>query len=313
MNARKLTFFCAPAAMLLLSGCHMEGWADSQRFTEDFRQSHSLSPGGRLTIENFNGSIEIYGWDKNEVEINGTKYASTKDALEEIRIEVSAKPDSVEIRTVRPSIAGRRWGNSGAKYRIHVPVKTQLSQVVSSNGSVRLDSLEGNGVIRTSNGAVRAMKYRGNLRINTSNGGVEMSDCTGEAQVETSNGRVKVDGATAALNVTSTNGSVSARLVGPKAHGAKLRTSNGAVDLAIDAPLDGEVEAHTSNGAITLRLPSAANARIRAHTSNSSITTDFDLNAVQLKKRTDLEGTIGSGGPLIDLSTSNGSIKIQRN
>jgi hypothetical protein len=74
-----------------------------------------------------------------------------------------------------------------------------------------------------------------------------------------------------------------------------------------------EVHADTSNSSITVRLPSSAGATVRAHTTNSSIDTDFDVSVhggMISKHR--LEGTIGSGGPLLDLGTSNGSIKILR-
>ena len=36
-----------------------------------FSFSFPLSSGGSLRIENFNGSVEISGWDKNTVEIDG--------------------------------------------------------------------------------------------------------------------------------------------------------------------------------------------------------------------------------------------------
>jgi hypothetical protein len=57
-------------------------------------------------------------------------------------------------------------------------------------------------------------------------------------------------------------------------------------------------------------MAGGTNARISARTSNSSIATEFDLRAHGEISRNRLEGDIGSGGPLIDLSTSNGSIHI---
>ena len=58
------------------------------------------------------------------------------------------------------------------------------------------------------------------------------------------------------------------------------------------------------------------NARVHATTSrHSSVTTDFDElfhgdEDDRRGRRSEVEGRIGSGGPLIDLSTSNGPIKI---
>ena len=66
----------------------------------------------------------------------------------------------------------------------------------------------------------------------------------------------------------------------------------------------------TNNGPITLRMAEGTNARISARTSNASIDTDFEVRAQGELSRNRLEGAIGSGGPLIDLSTSNGSIHL---
>ena len=46
--------------------------------------------------------------------------------------------------------------------------------------------------------------------------------------------------------------------------------------------------------------------------SASSITSDFDVMTHGTQSKNRLEGQINGGGPLIDLSTSNGSIRIQK-
>jgi hypothetical protein len=92
----------------------------------------------------------------------------------------------------------------------------------------------------------------------------------------------------------------------------RAESSNGHIDLTLDAKLLPEVRASTSNSSILLRLPASANARVRAGTSHASITSDFDgLQSDAYRRRhSELHGTIGGGGPLIDLTSSNGSIKI---
>jgi hypothetical protein len=108
---RKLFCAAALAGTLLLAGCDLDVIADSERYTEDFHHTYPLKPGGRLAIENFNGSVEISGWTENSIEINGTKYGASRDMLDAIKIDISASPDSISVRTIRPSI---RHGNMGA-------------------------------------------------------------------------------------------------------------------------------------------------------------------------------------------------------
>ena len=72
------------------------------------------------------------------------------------------------------------------------------------------------------------------------------------------------------------------------------------------------MRAHTSNSGITLHLPGEVNARLSAGTSNGSISTDFEMRLRGEISKHHIEGSIGNGGPLLDLSTSNGPIRILR-
>jgi len=75
-----------------------------------------------------------------------------------------------------------------------------------------------------------------------------------------------------------------------------------------------DVEAETVNGGITLSLgsPEKINAELRAKTVNGKIYVDFPITLKGLSKsKHSLKAQIGQGGPLISLSTVNGSIKIE--
>ncbi len=304
---RKLLVCLAP--VLVLAGCDFEEWGDSSRYKEEFHQSHALKPGGRLSVENLNGPVEISGWERDLVQIDGTKYASSPELLKSLSIDIVATGDTVRVRTVRPS---RRRGGMGASYVIRVPRRTELERIISSNGSLRVEGIESAARLRTSNGSVRVAGLKGSLEAHTSNASVEVRDQQGDATIETSNGSVHAEGIRGAFSATTSNASVSARLIEPQAHSPlRLHSSNGSITLTIERMSDNEIHATTSNASITVRLPAAPNARLSAHTSNSSVQSDFDLT---LKggtvSRSHLEGVLGGGGPLIELSTSNAGIKI---
>ena len=284
--------FLLSAVVVSLVGCDFEEWGNTQRFQEDFNQSHPLKAGGRLYVETFNGSVEISGWDRETAEISGTKYASTEQARNALRVDIVATGDSVRIRTVRPT--GHR-GSMGAKYVIRVPNRTTLERVETSNGAVRIDGIEGDARVRTSNGSVRAGRLKGALEATTSNAGVELDEVQGAAVVETSNGGIQA----------------SLREVAPR-QSVKLTTSNGGIELAMGSFKENEIEAATSNGGITLRLPATTAARLKANTSNASVSSDLEVKSAGEPGKNHLEGTIGAGGPPITLTTSNGSIRIHK-
>jgi DUF4097 and DUF4098 domain-containing protein YvlB len=73
-----------------------------------------------------------------------------------------------------------------------------------------------------------------------------------------------------------------------------------------------EIRASTSNGGITVHLPGDIGANLTAHASNSSISTEFEVATHGTLEKHHLEGKIGAGGPAIELTTSNGSIRLMK-
>ncbi len=298
------------AGVVSLAGCEFENFVDSDRFKEDFSYSYPLKSGGKLSVENFNGSVEITGWEKDSVQVTGTKNAATEELLQAIKIDIVPSADAVRIRTIRPS---ERRGNMGARYVIRVPFKTELERVESSNGQIRVEGVEGMARLRSSNGSVKVWKAHGPLEATTSNASIDVQEFSGSAVLKTSNGSIKADGIRGYFEATTSNASIDARLLEIEgARPIKLGSSNGSITLALEALKGNDIIANTSNAGITVKLPSAIGAQVKASTTNSSITTDFDVSVRGTQSKNQLEGTIGSGGPTLDLSTSNGSIKLLR-
>jgi len=274
------------AASLGLTGCYIGDFDGGMRYHSDFHYSFPLSASGTVNVESFNGSIEITGWDENTVEIDGSKWGPTQQTADSLRIDTDHTPDSISIRAVRPA----EWrSNLGARFEIKIPRGARLDRVVTSNGRIQAEDGAGPARMRTSNGGIRVQNLRGDLEAQTSNGPVELIGVDGTTFLHTSNGRIHAQ-----------------RLGG----GVDATTSNGSIELELPAKLTDNVKAHTSNGGITVRLPELAGARLVAQTSNSSIQSDFDVRMAGELNKHHLEGVIGNGGPLIDLSTSNGAIRI---
>ena len=299
------------AAALGLAGCDIDGanWGSSTRFKQEFSETRPLPPGGRIFLENFNGSVEMMGWDRGEVQITGEKYASTQDVLEQMQIEAVAEGGSLRIRTIRPAL---RNCNCGAKYTLRLPRKAVLDRIETSNGSLRLEAIEGEARLRTSNGSLTVIDVKGPLEATTSNGSLEINGYEGSATLKTSNGRIRGSGIRGRIEAETSNGSMDIVIAEPAA-GLPMRftTSNGGINLTLDKWAGSGLVARTSNASINLRLPEGVNAQLQASTSNGSINTELEIATSQMSKNR-LEGRLGSGGPLIDLATSNGTIRVLR-
>jgi DUF4097 and DUF4098 domain-containing protein YvlB len=301
---------------LLLGACDFRDFDSSDRYQSDFHYSYALNPGNRLEVENFNGSLEITGWDQSRCDISGAKYASTAEMRDRIKIEVSQSSGGIYVRTVRPP--GDFHGNLGVRYVIHVPRKTELSRITSSNGSVHVEDIEGSAELKTSNGGLRVESLNGMLTAHTSNGSVALDNISGSMILHTSNGPIRAEHVVAGIEATTSNGSITVHFddkAPAPSSPLKFETNNGKVDITLPTPPKSEIRAQTSNSSITLRLPATLAARIRAETSHGEVRSDFMAEGAEAEhhgRHQTLEETVGNGGPLIDLHTSNGSIRLLR-
>ncbi len=123
----------------------------------------------------------------------------------------------------------------------------------------------------------------------TVNGAVEARSLTALAEAHTVNGKIRI----------STAGE------------AQAETVNGSIDASLGSTSGTESLKFSSvNGAIHLDLPRGLNAQVRASTVNGSISSDFPLLVHGKLGRRSIEGTAGSGGRELKLSTVNGSIHL---
>jgi DUF4097 and DUF4098 domain-containing protein YvlB len=301
------------ASVAILGACHVD-FGDSDRFHEDFHYSYKVSPGSRLAIDTQNGGIDISTWDRDEIEINGTKNAATEELLKSLKIDISATPNSVRVRVDKPSAF---QGNCGVRFAIRVPKKLELEKIKSSNGGIQVNGVEGPADLQTSNGRIEAVRMAGKLTVQTSNGSIDLSGHKGSVQARTSNGKISGDIAKGWLDAHTSNGGIDVQLDEVDSQEPlRMETSNGNITVSLKAAH--AMKARTSNSGITVKLPEKIDAVLRARTSNSRVETDFvDMdkrgdgsNDDDEKKHKSLDAKIGAGGPVIDLSTSNGNIRI---
>jgi hypothetical protein len=301
----------AVVAAVTLAGCEIDpsDWGESTRYKEDFSYSYKLTPGGRVSVESFNGSVEVIGWDKDTVEVTGTKSASRREVMEQIKIDAISEPGYLRVRAIRPI---ERNCNCGAKFILRVPSKVVIERVETSNGSLRAENFDGPARMKSSNGSVKLWRVNGDVEATTSNGSIEVSEFSGAATLKTSNGRVRADGIRGSFSADTSNGSIDVTIEElDSGRPLNLDSSNGSITVALRKYNNNPITVHTSNSSINVRLPEGVNADVKASTSSGSISSDFDV-VTRTSSKNRLDGRLGNGGPLLDLSTSNGTVRLLR-
>ena len=203
--------FCLPLVAAL-------GATSGYAISKDFDQTYPLQPCGTFELQNVNGSVDVQGWDRNEVEIHAVKTAKQQETdLERVSIEVDARPDAITVTTRYPQNEGVEVA---VEYTIHVPHRVRVEHIGTVNGTLRLSGLD-------------------NLEdVHTVNGNIEVFEAGGNVHAHTTNGDVRLELAHA-----------------PDKAGASAETTNGSLIVAVPADLQAEIEAKCLNGNFSSELP----------------------------------------------------------
>jgi DUF4097 and DUF4098 domain-containing protein YvlB len=179
------------AALLALSTVACVVPRESEHYsTERFEKTVPLTPKGTFRLQNVNGDLRVEAWDKNEVEI----VAKKSGRVSEIAIEVTERPDEVDVQTRFPHhtfVLFRR--NTKVDYSIRVPALARLD-LDTVNGIVDIDDPAGRTRVNTVNAVINVRRARGEVRAQSVNGAVTVA-CAhvvpdGTYEFETTNGKV---------------------------------------------------------------------------------------------------------------------------
>lgn len=179
--------------------------------TKTFDKTLPLPAGGALSLTNVNGSVQIIGWDKDQVEIHAVKTAlNDPQDIERVKIDVESDSNDVAINTIYPQGSGVAVT---VDYRIRVPEKVLLDGIDTVNGDVHIARITGAGELASINGTVEVLDSTGRFSAKTTNGDVRMElkglPEGGPMQLATVNGSVILSlpsDSGAQLNVISRNG-----------------------------------------------------------------------------------------------------------
>jgi DUF4097 and DUF4098 domain-containing protein YvlB len=165
---------------LLLFALRAEARDHRGSLTEEFHQTYTITPDGRVELSNINGDVHISSWDQNEVKVDAVKYADTKEQLDEAKIEVDASKDSVSIRTKYPDHDHIfNWGShnnpASVEYTVTVPRGVRLDEISLVNGALDVTGVTGEVRASCVNGRLEAKNLAGEAKLSTVNGGLEAS------------------------------------------------------------------------------------------------------------------------------------------
>jgi hypothetical protein len=189
------------------------GFNNRYRIIDRDSKSFAVSGTPRVTVETFDGAINVRAWDKQEVSYTATKRADDQESMQGIRLTAEQRGDEVIIRAEFDKATASRLGDVRAEVPIDLLVPRQANLRVSSqDGRVSIEGVSGEVSARTGDGAVDVRDSRGNLNVVTGDGRIRISNFDGEAQASTGDGGITLDGRFSKLSASTGDGTISLSL-----------------------------------------------------------------------------------------------------
>jgi DUF4097 and DUF4098 domain-containing protein YvlB len=293
----------AAALAVVLGGCTVNVNTDGATTTETHVFKVTGTP--KVTLDTFDGAIEVHAWDRPDVEVVVEKQAQDEARLQEITVEKSQDGDAVVLRVRGP---GSTSGSDGivigvhyspsARLRVAVP-KATLLDLRSGDGSITVEEIAGTASLRTGDGSIVATRLSGEVLARTDDGSIRFREMTGKLDVETGDGSVVVGGTLTHLRAKTGDGSVRVT-VEPGSRVEDdwvVETRDGSVEVRLPETVDVVVDAVTTDGSIRSNHP-GLNVERRDH--------DDDEDRRQLRT------TLGVGGRTLRVRTGDGTIRFER-
>lgn len=314
---------------LLLPAVLMLAFAAPALLRADYRsEKHlKLDPGGRLVVDSSDGSVTVTGEQESGARVQVT--ANRDDVEQYLDFKYDENPGEVRIvvRRRHEGWFGPNWGHHGLNLHIVVTVPEETSlDVKTGGGSVEASRINREAELDTSGGSIRASELGANLRAHTSGGSIRIERVKGNARVDTSGGGITGESLGGTLDARTSGGSIDLREIKGDllAHtsggsieienaGGRVNadTSGGSVEVRFTHGNSRGGEIESSGGGVRVAVDRSANLNLDASASAGSVVTDLPITVSGTLGRSHVVGKVGSGGPLLRIHSSAGSVRIE--
>jgi DUF4097 and DUF4098 domain-containing protein YvlB len=204
----------------------------------------AASATGEVVISNVAGSIEVRGWDRNEVQVTGT----LDDDAE--RLDLESSGGRVLVKVVLPR--GKSHGG-GADLEVLVP-KMSSVEVSAVSADVSSRGVLGVQRLKTLSGEITADITGDNSTVSSVSGDLTIRGGGKPAALRISSvsGSVDLTNAAGRLELVTVSGDARVRM--GEASDVRARTTSGTFDLAARLSNNGRIEVDAVSGDLTLRL-----------------------------------------------------------
>ncbi|MGB8770384.1 MAG: DUF4097 family beta strand repeat-containing protein [Candidatus Korobacteraceae bacterium] len=241
-------------------------------FAEEWTKTYQVGDKPSLRVDTNDASVEITRGASRTISARVIADGYTIGSIG-VRVTERQDADKVDLQVHVPNHWGIHIGmHEGVRIQVQVPTETTLD-LHSGDGHIGVDGISGQA------------------RIDTDDGHIQVQNFTGGLHAHTGDGHMTIDGVLTDVD---------------------LRTGDGHIDLTVrpGSKLNNGWLIHTSDGGVQARLPQDFAAELYAHTGDGHIQLDMPVTVNGSIERSRIRGKLNGGGPLLEIATGDGSIRI---
>ena len=270
---------------------------------EEVNESIDAASTGHVEIVNISGSVEVYGWSKNRVEVTG----DLGDKVEELILERSGDKVLVKVKVPRHS-----GNNIASDLTIRVPSASSID-VSTVSADIDAEDVTGEQTLHTVSGDIETEAADNDVSAASVSGDVEVSAAGKDAEIKanTVSGDVTVTDGAGSVAAESVSGDVTVE--DGSFDRASLNTVNGEIVFQAALRKGGKLTVETVNGDVDVLFSGKVSAKFDIETFNGEIDNCFGPKAVRTSKYApgwELSFTEGDGDGRVVMSTLNGDMEI---
>ena len=269
---------------------------------EEIDVTRQVKADARIEINNLAGTIEVIGWDKHEVHVEGVLDKKAE------KLEVDGDESNLTIKVKYPRKV--RGNLKGSELTIHVPHGCDvLTESVSSDLIVR--GIEGDMEIESVSGEIDVAGKPATLSIESVSGTISLDADCDDIEIESVSGDIFIQKAGRRLSMSCVSGDADIRA--DSLEDFEFNTVSGELDLDARPTKDARWEIDCHSGEVALKLPSDVDAAFEIDTFSGDIDDDFGHKAERTSKYApgkELRFVQGDGDARISVSVFSGRVRI---
>ncbi|MGW8369976.1 MAG: DUF4097 family beta strand repeat-containing protein [Gammaproteobacteria bacterium] len=263
-------------------------------------------PNGRVEISNVAGTVEIEGWDRDEVHLTGRLGEGTE------RLEFERDGTLVRINVRLPKKSHRHVDDTDLV--VNIPEGSRLS-VTTVSAEIEVRGVEGSQRLQSVSGDIETRAMDEDIEVKTVSGDVTVEGRNNSAllTLTTVSGDIMAEDIAGELVATVVSGDI--EVVADELERARIKTTNGDVDLVAGLPKGARFEVATINGDLEIEFRGKVDAEFEIETFNGSIDNCFGPDPVRTSKYApgkELRFVEGDGAARVLIKTLNGGINLCR-